>query len=67
MKDFLGFIFIFTLSYFAITYGISYLNGNIVTDQERTFLEEVVSLKQQCEVTLPRTQQCVLQYIPEQQ
>lgn len=46
---------------------ILFLTGNTVTDAERQFLKNVTSLKAECEKTLPRTQQCVLQYIPEQQ
>lgn len=43
------------------------VTGNTVTDDERQFLKNATSLKAECEKTLPRTQQCVLQYIPEQQ
>lgn len=44
-----------------------FLNGNTVTDAEMQFLKYATSLKAECEKPLPRTQQCVLQYIPEQQ
>lgn len=44
-----------------------WMSGNTVTDAERQFLKNATSLKAECEKPLPRTQQCVLQYIPEQQ
>lgn len=44
-----------------------WMTGNTVTDAERQFLKNATSLKAECEKPLPRTQQCVLQYIPEQQ
>lgn len=60
---YLGFLAVFCLGGLAWVY----LGGNIVSDVQRDFLKESVTLKQQCELPLPRTQQCVLQYIPEQQ
>lgn len=44
-----------------------WMTGNTVTDAERQFFKNATSLKAECEAPLPRTQQCVLQYIPEQQ
>lgn len=44
-----------------------FLSGNTVTDAEKQFLKNATSLKAECEKPLPRTQQCVLKYIPEQQ
>lgn len=44
-----------------------FLTGNTVTDAEKQFLKYATSLKAECEKPLPRTQHCVLQYVPEQQ
>lgn len=44
-----------------------WMSGNTITDAERQFLKNTTSLKAECEKPLPRTQQCVIQYIPEQQ
>lgn len=56
---------------FGMMIGLSFLmlwmSGNTVTDAEKQFLKNATSLKVECEKPLPRTQQCVLQYIPEQQ
>lgn len=46
---------------------VLFLSENTVTDAERQFLKNATSLKAECEEPLPRTQQCVLQYVPKQQ
>lgn len=66
--DIINFIYIGFLTIVCLCVSAwVYLNGNIVSDAQRDFLKESVTLKQQCELPLPRTQQCVLQYVPEQQ
>lgn len=52
---------------FIFNWFILFLSGNIITDVEKQFLKNATSLKVECEKPLPRTQQCVLQYTPEQQ
>lgn len=44
-----------------------FLSGNTITDTEKQFLKNVTSLKAECEMTLPRTEHCVLQFVPAQQ
>lgn len=44
-----------------------WMTENTVSEAERQFLKNATSLKAECEKSLPRTQQCVLQYVPEQQ
>lgn len=56
---------------FGVMLGLFFLGmwvfGNTITDVEKQFLKNATSLKAECEKPLPRTQQCVIQYIPEQQ
>lgn len=55
----------------GVMLGLSFIGlwmfGNTITDVEKQFLKNAASLKAECEKPLPRTQQCVIQYIPEQQ
>lgn len=42
-------------------------SGNLVTDQQKEFLHQAREMKKECEMTLPRTEHCVLQFVPAQQ
>jgi len=43
------------------------ISGNIMTDQQKEFLHQAREMKRECEMTLPRTEHCVLQFVPAQQ
>lgn len=42
-------------------------SGNLVTDHQKEFLHQAREMKRECEMTLPRTEHCVLQFVPAQQ
>lgn len=42
------------------------LSGNVVTDQQKEFLHQAREMKRECEMYLPRTEHCVLQFVPAQ-
>lgn len=43
------------------------ISGNIMTDQQKEFLHQAWEMKRECEMVLPRTEHCVLQFVPAQQ
>ena len=67
MRGLVDIVLFFVMAVSTMTLITLHTSGNIVSDREKHLLKESVALKQQCEKPLPRTQQCVLQYIPEQQ
>lgn len=67
MRDVILTILIAITSVILFILVVASTSGNIMTDQQKEFLHQAWEMKQKCEMPLPRTEHCVLQFVPAQQ
>lgn len=67
MRDVIWFLFIVIGGIIFSVWVVLDSSGNLVTYQQKEFLHQAREMKRECEMALPRTEYCVLQFVPAQQ